>query len=77
MLICSSIGVLCILLTFIGIALTPRLAENSGFFDGSYMKLDEIFSIQFGIFGAAIGFILAFIGAWNIPKANTSIVNNE
>ncbi len=76
-LICSSIGALCILLTYIRIASTSRLAENSGFFDGLYMKLDEIFSIQFGIFGAAIGFFIALIGAWYIPKANTSIVNNE
>ncbi|MCY4401660.1 MAG: hypothetical protein OXD54_03710 [Candidatus Poribacteria bacterium] len=76
-LICSSIGVLCILLTFIRIALTPLLAEHTGFFAGSDMKLDEIFSIHIGIFGAVTGFILAFIGAWHIPKVNTSIINNE
>ena len=80
-LICGSIGVLCIMLTFIrvvqGINLTSRLAEPSRLLGGSDMKLDKIISIQFGIFGAVIGFIVALIGAWNIPKANTTKENNE
>ena len=40
-------------------------------------KLKELISLQFGGFGAAIGFIVAFIGAWNLPKLDTSTENTE
>ena len=40
-------------------------------------QLTDLINLQFGGFGAAIGFIVAFIGAWNIPKSDPSMENSE
>lgn len=40
-------------------------------------NLDKFASLQFGVFGVIIGFVLAFVGAWNIPKENQFNKNNE
>ena len=40
-------------------------------------QLTDLINLQFGGFGAAIGFIVAFIGAWSLPKSDTSIENSE
>ncbi len=39
--------------------------------------LSKVIRPQFGGFGVAIGFIVAFIGAWNIPKFNTFVEETE
>lgn len=76
-LISSGIGVLCLLFTLIrviqGFSLASRMVEPLWQSAGSDVELDKIISPQFGGFGAVIGFIVAFIGAWNIPKSNTSM----
>ena len=38
---------------------------------------EKAVSFQFGGFGAAIGFIVAFIGAWSLPKSDPSMENSE
>ena len=38
---------------------------------------EKAISLQFGGFGAAIGFIVAIIGAQNLPKSDPSIENSE
>ena len=38
---------------------------------------ENAISLQFGGFGAAIGFIVAFIGAWSLPKSDPSMENSE
>jgi hypothetical protein len=35
--------------------------------------LSKVIRPQFGVFGVAIGFIVALIGAWNIPKSDLPI----
>ena len=40
-------------------------------------KLKELISLQFGGFGAAIGFIVALIGAWSLPKSDPSTEDSE
>ena len=39
--------------------------------------LGKIASHQFGVFGVIIGYVLAFIGALNIPADSTPNVVNE
>lgn len=38
---------------------------------------EKAVSLQFGGFGAAAGFIFAFMGAWNLPKSDISMENNK
>ena len=80
-LISSGIGVLCILFTLIqviqGLSLASRMAGPLMQSARSDLELNKIISPQFGGLGAAIGFIIALIGAWNIPKSDTSIEDIE
>ena len=80
-LICSGVGILCILFMLIrfvqGLNLASRLAEPTQQLAGSDMELDKIFSPQFGGLGTVIGFIVAFIGAWSLPKSDPSMENSE
>lgn len=39
--------------------------------------LTDFINLQFGSFGTAIGFIVAFIGAWNIPKSDPFVVDSK
>ena len=80
-LICSSIGFLLVLFTLVSfrreLSEGTRLAEQILEYAASKVELGEIARLQFGGFGAAGGFILAFIGAWNLPKSNISMENSE
>lgn len=79
------IGVLCILLTliqfaalyrpYISVAIGTYLARNSQ----AEFKFDlyKIYRLQLGGYGAVIGFILAYIGACNIPKSDTLVEKTE
>lgn len=40
-------------------------------------QFTDFINLQFGGFGAAAGFILAFIGAWSLPKSDPSMENSE
>ena len=83
----SIAGLLCIVLTLIlytqslnsGIEKVSDLFESTIDFE-SAMNFKEAFekavSLQFGGFGAAIGFIVAFIGAWSLPKSDPSMENS-
>ena len=51
------------------------LGEAMGFSVTEAFK--KAISLQFGGFGAAIGFIVAIIGAWSLPKSDPSMENNE
>ncbi|RKU22747.1 hypothetical protein C6503_03860 [Candidatus Poribacteria bacterium] len=80
-LICSVIGFLFVLFTLFSFRRelsegTP-LAEKILEYSTSKVELGQIASLQFGGFGAAIGFIVAFIGAWNLPKSDPSTENSE
>jgi len=57
----------------------PDLRMVSDMLKSTDFKIDmsKLISPQFGGFGVAIGFIVALIGAWNIPKSDTSMKNNE
>ena len=78
-LICSSCGVIyyfssiiIVLITSISIkSKTLELTQKTG------IDIGNVFSLQFGIYGAAIGFAVALFGAWNIPKSDASINENE
>lgn len=37
-----------------------------------YVIFKNLSIISFGVFGAAIGFIIALIGAWNIPQSEVA-----
>ena len=80
-LICSGIGFLLVLFTLIrfmqGISEGTRLAGEILKSTTAKVELDKIVNFQFGGFGAVIGFALALIGAWNIPKSNDSMEDNE
>ena len=77
-LISSSYG--CIYI-FIGIIVSIiadiDIASRKIEFASSDTNLDEFASLQFGLFGVIVGFALAFIGVWNIPKKNPFNENNE
>ena len=57
----------------------PELRMVSDLLKSTDFKIDmsKVISPQFGGFGVAIGFIIALIGAWNIPKSNGSMEDNE
>lgn len=80
-LICGGIGFLLVLFMLIrfiqGISEAKRLAGTLLESTAPEMDLSKIVSLQFGGFGAVIGYILALIGAWNIPKSDTSMEDNE
>ncbi len=81
-LICSVVGCLFILLTLLrfmqgineGMKLAGDILESSL----PDANLKDVISLQFGGFGAAIGFIVALIGALGIPKSGYSVpTDNE
>ena len=80
-LISSGIGLLFMVFTLIQFfpGANPDLRMVSDMLKSTYFKIDmsKLISPQFGGFGVAIGFIVALIGAWNIPKSDTSMKNNE
>ncbi len=80
-LICGGIGFLLVLFMLIrfiqGISEAKRLSGTLLESTAPEMDLSKIVSLQFGGFGAVIGYILALIGAWNIPKSDTSMEDNE
>lgn len=82
-LISSGVGLLCLLFTLPQFtpAFNPgiRAVQDIGGAAAPEMqaKLKELISLQFGGFGAAIGFIVALIGAWSLPKSDPSTENRE
>ena len=80
-LVCSGIGLLLVLFTLFsfrqefreGTPLAGKILEYAT----SKVELGQIASLQFGGFGAVIGFIVALIGGWNIPKSDTSAEKTE
>ena len=78
---CSVIGFLFVLITLF--LFIPELSENTPLaekileYATSKVELGQIASLQFGRFGAALGFIVAFIGAWSLPKSAPSTENSE
>ena len=78
---CSVIGFLFVLFTFFtfrqelseGTPLAGKILEYAT----SKVELGQIVSLQFGGFGTAIGFTIAFIGAWNIPKSNLTAEDSK
>ena len=80
-LICSGIGFLLVLFTLFSFREefsegTP-LAEKILEYATSKVELEQLVSLQFGGFGASIGFIVALIGAWNLPKSDPSMEISE
>lgn len=41
------------------------------------VNIGNVISIQIGMYGVLIGFVVALIGAWKIPKSDASIQENE
>lgn len=78
---CSVIGFLFVLIKLF--LFIPELSENTPLagkileYATSKVELGQLASLQFGGFGTAIGFIVAFIGAWNLPKSDSSPENSE
>lgn len=83
----SGVGLLCLLFTlslltqeFTG-GILVELFRQTGILETQRMDLrmdlQALISPQFGGFGAAIGFIVAIIGAWSLPKSDPAMVNNE
>ncbi len=78
---CSVIGFLFVLFTLFTFRQefsegTP-LAEKILEYATSKVDLEQLVSLQFGGFGAAIGFIVALIGAWSLPKSDPSMEISE
>lgn len=71
-LISSGFGLGCLLLTF----LLVMVINHSGLRSIGNTTYTSNGDIQFGGFGTALGFVMAFIGAWNIPKSDTSTESN-
>lgn len=42
-----------------------------------YVIISNLSIVSFGVFGAAIGLIIALIGAWNIPKSEAATEINQ
>lgn len=77
-LICSSCGVIYYLISLIRTIIqinsnASKLMEIAQ----TQVNIGNVISIQFGIYGVLIGFVVALIGAWNIPKSDVSIEENE
>ena len=66
-LISSGIGIGCLLVTF----LVVMVISDNGIRSVGNTTYTSNGNIQLGSFGTMIGFVIAFIGAWNIPKPNT------
>lgn len=90
LLISGGIGFLCVLLTLILFtqSLNSSIERMSDIIESANdlgkaigYSFREAFKkavrLQFGGFGAAIGFIVALIGAWNIPKSSDSMEDNK
>ena len=84
----SIAGLLCVVLTLIlyiqslnsGIEKVSGLFESTIDFESAMnfkKTFDNAISLQFGGFGASIGFIVALIGAWSLPKSAPSTENSE
>ena len=71
-LISSGFGFGCLLLTFLLVMVISGIGLRS--VGNTTYTVNG--NIQFGGFGTVVGFVIAFIGAWNIPKPNASIENN-
>lgn len=71
-LISSGFGLGCLLLTF----LLVTVIGDSGLRSIGNTTYTSNGDIQFGGLGTTIGFVITFIGAWNIPKPNASTENN-
>lgn len=79
----SGVGLLCLLFTLS--LLTPEftggivveLFRQTGIWETQRMDLQELIRLQFGGFGTAVGFILAVIGAWSLPKSDPSMEISE
>lgn len=80
-LISSGIGLLFMVFTLIQFfpGTNPELRMVSDILKSTDFKIDmsKVISLQFGGFGVAIGFIVALIGAWNIPKSNVSVEGDD
>lgn len=79
----SGVGLLCLLFTlslltqeFTG-GILVELFRQTGIWETQRMDLQELIRLQFGGFGTAVGFILAVIGAWSLPKSDPSTENSE
>lgn len=68
----SGVGLVSLLLT---ILLVMIISEN-GIRSVGNTTYTANGNIQLGGFAAAVGFVITFIGAWNVPKPNVSIDNN-
>ena len=91
LIISSIIGILCLLAVFrfsllqlpehiqqfTTIAVGTHLAQADDTTSEMKRPLIDLINLQFGGFGAAIGFIAAFIGACYIPKSESFVVDNE
>ena len=80
-LISSGIGLLFVLFKLIQFipGLNPQMNVVSGVLKSidSDANIGNLISLQFGGFGTAIGFIIALIGGWNIPKSDISMEDNH
>ena len=56
------------ILQFTTVALGTHWAQVEGATGEMKTQLTDLINLQFGGFGAAIGFIVALIGAWSLPK---------
>lgn len=76
-LISSGIGLLFMVFTLIQFipGVNPDLRMVSDMLKSADINTDlsKVIRPQFGVFGVAIGFIVALIGAWNIPKSDLPI----
>lgn len=80
-LISSGIGVLGILFTLISVlqGLSDGMRVVKGVWESTGHDVDpsKFFKLQIGGFGAVVGFVIAFIGGWNIPKTDTIVEEVE
>jgi hypothetical protein len=80
-LISSGIGLLFVLFKLIQFipGLNPQMDVVSGMLKSidSDANIGNLIHLQFGGFGTAIGFIIALIGGWNIPKSDISMEDNH
>lgn len=77
-LICSSCGVIYYLISLIqtNIQINSNASKVMEIAQ-TQVNIGNVISLQFGIYGVLIGFVVALIGAWKIPKSDVSIPENE
>ena len=76
--ICSSYGCIYFAVGYIVSTIADiHIASKEIGFAPPDTNLDNLTSLQIGMFGVIVGFVLAFIGAWKIPKENPLNENNE